>query len=382
MTGPSSRLYDLELVSPVEFDAIVDSLAGSVYVPFEQSGIWTRMMDGSDPGRSEYGYIVMREHGELVALMRAEHFQRKIRSSIVSLTGPVFVAERTPEAERRFVETLANHLKRDPSVDPMYIRMGVAHPEAIPGTRLAIERGIFDREVIVPLANTPEDLKKTFSSTTRNLINRGRRNRVEVREITENRSEFFSRWCFPIFEETAERDGFEVQPKHFFVRLLDVMPENVRLYATYLPAAEGEPAPEAPVAWAISNEYHGRGSYYFAGSTKAAQKAGVMPVMLNRLLLDLRASGNTAAGLTGIGSEIWPELRRLERFKLSFSKEIAEYPPLHDVPLKPAKYAALRAWLTARQKGPAAARSAVSRMREAAQRARRGGASQEPLAHS
>ncbi len=368
MATTPQALYSIESFTADDFEKVLQSLPEDVYIPIEQSGIWSRM-GGDDPGRTPYGYFVFREGEEIIATLALDHIVRNVRDSIVSLTGPVFVAPRTPERERRVVATILDHITKDESVKPMYLRVVLMHPEAVPGAVPSIERGYFEREVVVPLKDTPEDLKKTFSSTTRNLINRGRRSGLEARRITEDRTDFFLSVCYPIAEETASRDGFDLLGRGFFTRLLDSFPENVDLYVVYAPVEGGELGEKEPVGWLISNQYHNRAVYYFAGSTRRAQKIGAMPFLINQMLLDLREAGNIACGLTGISSPRWPELKRLERFKLSFSKNIVDAPSLYDIPLRPVTYRGIRAVLKVRAEAPGAARAAKAKGLEAAKKA-------------
>lgn len=365
----SPLLYSVESLSADDFDALLETLPKDLYIPFEQTGFWT-VMHGMENHRTQYGFFVIRDGEEIIATVALDHFIRPSRESIVTLMGPVFVAERTAETERRVIDSLMDWIRKDPAVNPLYLRLQIEHPTAIPGAVPSIERGIFEREVVVPLENTPEDLKKTYSSTTRNLINRARRVGVEVREITEDRAEYFGRVCFPIMEETAERDGFATQPVAFYQRILESFPDRVRLYVAYAPIdpdADPRTAEKEPVAWMMSNEFHYRGCYYLAGSSKKAHKVGAMPALLNVLMTNLRATGNTAVGLTGIGSERWPELHRLERFKLSFSKNVVEYPSLYDVPFNRPRYTVLRTALIARYEAKPTLRRAAAKARSLAE---------------
>jgi hypothetical protein len=359
-------MYTVEKLDSAAFERVLEGLPSDLYIPFEQTGIWEPMMD-DDPERTHYGYFVVRDGESIVGTISADRFDRRERESIVCLTGPVFVAERTPATERALLKAFVSHVKKDPAVDPMYVRLQIEHPENIPGATPSIERGIFEREVVVPLEGTPEDLKKTFSSTTRNLINRARRSGLEVREVTEDRAAYFEQWCQPILEETAARDEFPAQPLWFFQRLLTSFPFHVRLYTAHDTTSE---TPEQPLGWVISNEYHGRGCYYLAASSHEAQKANAMPAVLNRMMLDLRERGNTAVGLTGISSERWPELKRLERFKLSFSKNIVVLPSLYDIPLHAVRYRQLRTLLLLRAHGPRLVREGLAAVKGGATRAK------------
>ncbi len=350
-----------ERLDAQSYGALVHTLPKELFVPFEQSPQWGLINeDGS--ARTRYGLFAFRQAGELVAICSVYRFKRPTRESLVALAGPVFVAERTPEAERGVLDALIAFVRADDSVDPLYIRLHLEHPEVYPGTKLSIERAIYEREVVVDVDKTPEELKKSFSSNARTRINRAGRAGVEIREITENLGQYFEDVCFPLMEETAARDNFAPLSSTVYRETLEKASENTRLFVAFAPATDDDADADnkIPVAWMMTNEYHYRGCYYHGASNARAQETSAMFALMYRILVELGASGNLAVGLTGISSERYPELKGVENFKLRFSKQIADYPRLYDVPLNRVRYEALRTLLTARAEGPAAVKKTLS----------------------
>ncbi|WP_343826091.1 lipid II:glycine glycyltransferase FemX [Falsarthrobacter nasiphocae] len=374
-------------MSASEHESTIAALPVELHVPFEQSAAWAGV-DIANGARSHYAFLHFKREGELVAFASVDRYVRRTRESLVVMAGPVFTVERTPALEKAVVEALAEHARQDPTINPMYLRVFLDYPDAVPGTVRSIERGLYEREVVVELGKSPEALKKSFSSTARTRINRAARAGVEVREITENRGEVFRTECFPIMEETASRDAFSLLPAAHYVSVLEDAPEYSRLYVAYAPASDDAPeaAEKIPVAWMLTTEYHGRGCYLYGASNHRAQETSAMFALMHTILLRLTETGNREVGLTGITSERFPELKGVENFKLRFSKRIDELPRLFDVPLQPLKYRALRAALLTRSQGPALARDAVSRAKDLAGKARaavtrpKAGAAQESIA--
>lgn len=363
-----------------EYESLIASLPAEQYVPFEQSAVWTRI-NADNPARRHYGFFTFYEGEELVALASVYRFVRRIRESMVLITGPVYLAPRTAEREQALIDALTTIFDEDPEVDPLYIRLHIEHPDEVKGAVLSIERGLFEREVIVDLGKTPEELKKSFSSTARRRINGAERAGVEIREITENRSQYFTDVCFPIMQETADRDAFALLPIEIYQSTLDDAAEYVRLFVAYAPRTAEDSADsedKIPVAWMMTNEYHYRGCYYYGGSSKRAQETGAMFALMFRILNELTATGNTAVGLTGISSPRYPELAGVENFKMRFSKKVAEYPSLFDVPLKKARYKAVRAILKTRSEGPAKAKALAAAAKEKASELKQRGGTTTP----
>jgi lipid II:glycine glycyltransferase (peptidoglycan interpeptide bridge formation enzyme) len=361
----------LEKLPPEEYESLVSSLPQDVYVPFEQSTAWARIQMPGD-ARTHYGFFAFREGSDLMALASIFHSNRPGRESLVMLNAPVFTAERTPEREQALVIALAERAAADPALNLTYLRMNLEHPGSVKGAVRSFDRGGFEREIVVDLQKTPDELKKSFSSNAKTRINKSVRAGVEIREITENRPEAFAAICFPIMEETAQRDSFDLLPLPVYQSTLTDAGEHTRLYVAYAPRTAEDPADtedKIPVAWMMTNEYHFRGCYYYGGSNHRAQESSAMFALMFHILQQLSATGNIKAGLTGIASERFPELKGVEAFKSRFSKQVVDYPRLFDVPVNRTRYAVISRLIVARRELPTLARTAVSSARSLARKA-------------
>ncbi|WDF33353.1 peptidoglycan bridge formation glycyltransferase FemA/FemB family protein [Arthrobacter agilis] len=348
MTAPSLTARMLDRTA---FEAIA-AAHPEVVIPLEQTPDWVEFERAL--GRAPLGIWEYRDpSGELVATASFIHVVRRLRASVVAVNGPVWFAERTPAAERLLLEAVREQFRKDPTVDPLYVRMQVATRQA-PATG-PIEHGWYEREIVVDLRPTEAELLKGFRPNARNSIRRAQRNGITVRHIPrEEWTAVFARELFPIMVETAERDGFQSFDSTYYETLLRVLGDHLRLLVAYQDGVA--------LSWLITTEYRGYAVYYFAGSTHAARRMFAPYLLLWEAFRALKAAGNTACGLTGIESENYPSLANVTTFKRNFSKNVVVVPTTYDIPLNSARYAAVSAVLAARRSVPSAAKGLARRM--------------------
>lgn len=321
----------------------------TVVIPLEQTPQWAAFE--ASRGRTPHGLWAYYDDGALVAVASFLRSNRRLRDSLVAVNGPVWFAERTPQAEARLVRTVQEQFRADPDVAPLYVRLQVQHPQG-PATG-PLEHGWYEREIVVDLTPSEADIYKAFRPNARNSIRRAERAGVEVRSIDRAAwSTVFRNELFPILEETAARDGFTSFESAYYERLLEQLGDHLRLMVAYL---DGE-----AISWLITTEYRGYSVYYFAASTQAARKIFAPYLLLWHAFKELKAAGNHSCGLTGIVSENYPQLINVTTFKRNFSRNVVEVPTTYDVPLHPVRYRAIATALTARRTLPAKGRSVVA----------------------
>lgn len=326
---------------------VLASAHSDVVIPLEQSPQWADFERSL--GRQPYGlWVYYDDGGAPVALMSLLRVRRRFRESLVAVNGPAWFAERTPEAELRLMHTVQEQFSKDAGIDPLYVRMQIQHPQ--PPADGPIEHGWYEREIVVDLTPAEDAIFKSFRPNARNSIRRAQRSGVDIRLI--ERGDWvrvFRQDLFPILQETAERDGFASFAPEYYEQLLTELGDHLRLMVAYV---EGR-----AVSWLITTEYRGYSVYYFAGSTHDARKTFAPYLLLWEAFKLLKASGNTACGLTGIVSENYPQLVNVTTFKRNFSKNVVSIPTTYDVPLNRGKYRLVSALLKARRTGPAKVRS-------------------------
>lgn len=345
MTQP---VFRSERLTPEGFEALAQAHS-DVVIPLEQTPQWADFERSL--GRQPYGiWAYYDDDGTPAVLMSLLRMQRRFRESLVSVNGPVWLTERSPEAELRLMRTVQEQFAADPDTDPLYVRMQVEHPQ--PPADGPIEHGWYEREIVVDLTPSEDAIFKSFRPNARNSIRRAERSGVEVRTIERNDwIRVFREDLFPILQETAERDGFSSFGADYYEKLLSELGDYLRLLVAYVDGRA--------VSWLITTEYRGYSVYYFAGSTADARKSFAPYLLLWEAFKQLKAAGNTACGLTGIVSENYPQLVNVTTFKRNFSKNVVEIPTTYDVPLNPGKYRAVAGLLSLRRSAPAKVRGAL-----------------------
>lgn len=349
----SSSLLTVRKLNGPEFEELVAGYP-EVDVPIEQSSHWLKTED-SGPGRTSYGLFAYYDDGILVATASLMLLTRRLRQSLVAINGPAWFVSRTAEMEQRLVETIKDQGRVDPQIAPLYVRLQVANPEI--GVRKALEPGWYEREIVVDLTPTEDELLKSFRANARQSIRKATKAGVEVRFIERaERREVFARDLFPILAETADRAEFAAFESEYYERLLDHLPDLTRLAVAYHNGTA--------VSWLITTEYRGRAVYYFAGSSHAARGVFAPYILLWETFRVLKEAGNRSCGLTGIVSESFPQLANVTTFKRNWSKNEVDLPVTYDIPLKPKKYAAVGMYLKARREGPPALVAGVRKLRD------------------
>lgn len=352
----TSTLLTVQKLTGAEFEQLVAGYP-DVVVPIEQSPHWLKT-EAPGPARKPYGlFAYYDDDGGLVATASLMLFTRRIRQSLVAINGPAWFAAREPELEQRLVETMKNQAAEDPSIDPLYLRLQVANPEI--GVSEALEAGWYDREIVVDLAPTEEELFASFRANARQSVRKANRAGVEIRFIEPaDREEVFARDLFPILQETAERDDFAAFESAYYERLLRELPKLTRLAVAYHDGSA--------VSWLITTEYRNYAVYCFAGSSMAARGVFAPYLLLWETFKVLKEAGNHSCGMTGIVSGRYPQLANVTTFKRNWSKNEVDLPVTYDIPLHQTKYAALSMYLRARREGaPKAIRTLKSLRTEA-----------------
>jgi hypothetical protein len=353
----SAASFRYEKLGPADFDTLIAGYP-QVVVPLEQTPDWARFE--TVLGRRPYGIWAYYDGAVLVAVASFLLIQRRLRTSLVVVNGPVWFAERTAAAERTLMETVLEQFTADPAVDPLYIRMQVSTPQ--PPAEGPLEHGWFEREIVVDLTPDEKDIFRSFKPNARNSVRRAQKAGVEVRSIPRKLwTETFRQDLFPIMRETAERDGFESFASDYYETLLAELGDHLRLLVAYL---DGK-----PVSWLITSEYRGSAVYYFAGSTSQARKIFAPYLLLWEAFRELKAAGNRTCALTGIVSENYPQLANVTTFKRNFSKNVVIVPTTYDLPVRPLRYRALAAALRTRRTLPGTLRAARTAVRTRVRRA-------------
>ena len=313
-------------------------------LPIEQTELWSRF-EATVPGRTPWGACeIVRDGGPMgfVSLIEYEtHGYRYLRAH----HAPVWVGEPSPEQEDEALAALAAHLHaRDRK--QVFVRLAVsAELDRCCETLSTLP---YDTTVVVDLTGGEDEILARMKPRGRRDVRKAlRESPVECADETERATESFEEY-HALMRETAERDGFSCAPVGYFQNMIRTLgPEHCRVFAGRI---DGE-----LVTWAIDTVYEGVSVHYYAASKSGSVRAYATDKLVFFECCALAERGVTAFDLMGIGSDRFPEMLTLNKFKTKFSKETAPVAPDRDLPLRPRFYGALVAAkkLRAKARSPA-----------------------------
>ncbi|MDT3766506.1 peptidoglycan bridge formation glycyltransferase FemA/FemB family protein [Gleimia hominis] len=304
-----------------------------VTLPIEQTPHWDRYdqaMDDREPWRKLVWYV----DGQPRAMISLSLYQDTGFRYLWAKKGPIWVGDKPTAAEEHaFRQQLVAGVKR---IDPLivFVRLHTWH-EADDLEDLLQTMG-YDRTVVIKLAGLSDDqILKSFDAKGRRAVRQRLRNpALSATDDTDKAMDVFDQ-RYEILEETADRDGFTINPRTTYQTMLSMLgPKYCKLYTARL---DGE-----PVSWAIAT-IHGKDSaYYYGASNAKGRKAGASDLLYYFMACSLAKEGAHYLDLMGIDSPRAPELAGVGRFKRKYSKEVTEVPGPWDVPVHPLYYRALQ----------------------------------------
>ncbi|RNI24358.1 lipid II:glycine glycyltransferase FemX [Flexivirga caeni] len=308
-----------------EFVDVVHA-AGRV-IPVEQSPQWARY-DDVLPGRAHWRFLVVSDGDAPMAALSLSAQRSRLLDQLWAKRGPVWLDDdRSAARERALREALAAYIRAErPSAG--LLRLHTEHAgsdlvEPLVGVSC-------DRTVLLDLTQSEEDLLAGMSQNGRRNIRKALKNDGLVfADETAIGIRHFETVMYPIFEETARRDGFVLRPwRSYYEMLRRLGPDTCRLFTV---RDEG-----SVVAWTLVTEYDGQAGYYFAASADTARDTYAVYRLVWGVLQTLQAEGAESFDFCGAGSDRAPSLLSLNRFKLNFGRQaLLEVPGPWDVVLRP-----------------------------------------------
>lgn len=328
--------FTFEPVTDSEFIKLAKALS-PVRVPLEQSPAWGKF-DDAITGRHFLGsFKYLDEEGKLIALASFTLYRQSHRDWIWCKHGPLYATEPNTETVQKMCTALAEQFSSikvaDSIVQPVFIRLN--SPTKSRPLVLPFEHTMYDQTVVVDLTQSEEEILAGMSQSGRRGVRSAAKTNVQVREITEDSANYFTKHCFPILEETGKRDGFGIHPLSTYTSFLETIPDHARLYA----AEDGEEV----LAWAITTEYETQSMYYYGGSSAKARDSFAAYALHWEIIKQMKARGNVSYDFMGIAGKNFEGLKNVTQFKIKFSKNIVDTPFTYDLPLQPLKYKLLSA---------------------------------------
>ena len=325
-----NAIFNTTKISSADFDKYSKDLSPQG-VPIEQSPVWGKF-DDSIAGRKFLGsFICTDEQEKLVALFSATLYENNSRSWIWLKHGPLFASVPSKQVTEKFCLTLKKQFQKVNDIDPLFVRLSL--PQKVSSVNLPFEHTMYDETVVIDLSKTEEEIFAQMSQSGRQGIRRALKNKVEVQEIKDAKSQFFSDNCYDILTETSKRGGFGVHKKSLYLNMLDELGENARLYCAY--------HHNKVVAWAITTEYMNRSMYYYGGSNDIARNTYAPYLLHFEIIKDMKLRGNKVYDFMGIAGKNYPSLANVTQFKLKFTKNIVKVTQAYDLPFNKIKYRAL-----------------------------------------
>ena len=307
-----------------------EARAAGLALPIEQTELWSRF-EATVPGRSPWGACGLYRDGSplgFVSLIQYEtHGYRYLRAH----HAPVWVGDPTDAEVDAALAALAEHLrKRDGR--QVFVRLAVG-PE-LERCRETLSTLPYDTTVVVDLTGGDEEILARMKPRGRRDVRKAlRESPVECADETERAIASFEEY-HALMRETAERDGFSCAPLEYFQNLVRTLgADHCRVFAGRI---DGE-----LVTWAIDTIHEGLSVHYYAASKSGSVRAYATDKLVFFECQRLAELGVSSFDLMGIGSERYPDMLTLNKFKTKFSKETVPVAPDRDLPLRPRLYGAL-----------------------------------------
>lgn len=330
---------NIKKIDQIEFEKLEKSLKPLV-VPLEQSPTWGEF-DNVIDGREflgSYGFYNSKE--QLIALGSATLYKQKGRDWIWFKHGPVFTSVPNSEAVQKMCTALKSYFKDYSNGSILFIRL--SSPSASHDLTLPFEHTMYDQTVIVDLTQSEDEILKGMSQSGRRSLREAQKTGITVEEITRDRSDYFTKNCFPILQETGLRDGFGIHPISSYTAMLDTLKDVARLYV-----AKDE---SEVLAWAITTEYNTQAIYYYGGSSAKARVSSAAYLLQWEMMMATKSRGNKTYDFMGIAGKNFAGLKNVTQFKIKFSKNIVDIPFTYDLPLKKLTYRILSIAISLRRK--------------------------------
>ena len=324
-----------EILSRTQYDEYESFVSASPYGSFYQSINWLKVKDNW-----QHEVVVSRDSnnkivaGMVVLIQTVPGFKS---SFLYSPRGPVcdlhdreILADLISAVKELAKKYNAHIFKIDPNIlisDDEFINivkdLGFVHFTG--GKNFETIQSRFNYRLYIN-NRTEEELFANFHSKTRYNIRVAQKHGVEVKICSKEHLDDFIR----IMRVTGERDKFNIRPKNYFVRMLDSLGDNVRLYMAFY---QGK-----AIAGAITTNYAGQTCYVYGASDN--NHRNVMPNYLVQWEM-IKWAVETGCyvydfqGVSGDVSDPTNPLYGLYRFKKGFNGQLDELAGEFDLVFKP-----------------------------------------------
>jgi len=273
---------------------------------------WSEMAEGQ-----RYEFV---ENGELIGLASVGRIFLPFRQSYISgICGPVAANEKNI---LKILDTLADK-------ESLFIRFEPSEKIESPRVKKTISLSP-TTTFITSLQSDVKELLAAMHPKTRYNIGLAQRKNLEIKFLKANELDL----VWPLFEETAHRDGFRLHSKNHYLNLLNLHGEKLKVF---LAAAffDGK-----PIAANIMVDFHETRTYLH-GASSSQDRNLMAPFLLHwELMKDAKEKCLSFYDWWGIASSDDPKdpWAGITRFKRGFGGDVVKYPGTFDYVLKPLGY--------------------------------------------
>lgn len=213
--------------------------------------------------------------------------------------------------------------ERARSSGALFLKADPEHAFQFPLAPKVPGRSIQPGKTIFVVADEDQKLQASFHPKTRYNIRVGERHGVAIRIVPESQTIKTLLGLWPLFQETALRDGFHLHPSKHYETLFGVQSNDFQ-NELWVADFGGD-----TVAAAIVNWYRPSGvATYLHGASSREHRNVMAPHLLHwRILQTLRERNFKTYDLGGIDEVFWPGVTR---FKMGFGGVRHTFPPSFD----------------------------------------------------
>lgn len=237
-------------------------------------------------------------------------------------------------------EILLNFGDRARAAGALFFKVDPAGENTVPSGLARQARSLQPQQTIFVHANPDDVLQSSMHSKTRYNIRLAERHSVRMRPTEGDQAVASFKDVWPLFRETAARDGFHLHPRHHYESLFRVRSPAFR-NELWTAEYHGE-----PVASAIINWYGPSGTAtYLHGASSSRHRNVMAPYLLHwNVIRSLAPRSFKSYDFGGIDEALWPGVTR---FKTGFGGESFAYPASFDYITRPSLYRAysFQRWL-------------------------------------
>ncbi len=325
-----------EILSKIRYNEYESFVSASPHGSFYQSTKWLKVKNNW-----QHEIVVCRDKknkkiigGLLILIQKIPGFNTSFlyspRGPVCDLHNQEMLSELICEIKKLAKKYNAHMFKMDPNIsisDNNFLeiaqKLGFVHFTG--GQNFETIQSRFNYRLYIN-NRSADELMANFHSKTRYNIRVAQKHGVEVKICNQEYLDDFIK----IMKVTGERDKFNVRPKDYFIRMLDSLGSNVRLYMAFYQ--------NQPIAGAITTNYAGQTCYVYGASDN--RHRNVMPnYLIQWEMIKWAVETNCYVydfqGVSGDTTNPENPLYGLYRFKKGFNGQLDELAGEFDLIFKP-----------------------------------------------